>query len=379
MRLSLICISLGMAAALGLNARADNDPAAQVDPLIGTQANQFKDNGNTSPGATRPFGMLYWSPDPVSGDYYRYEKPITRGFSLTHISGPGCGTLGDAPLMVIKGKLLQLPFVRTAPIQAGFRHEDEIAEPGYYSVKLDSGIRVQLAAALRSGLAEIDFPADGDVHTLFVDLSRNLSRVTGADVTVHDGRMTGSVKSAGFCGMEDSHRIYFSFQTDAAPEKQGTFSEAGFAGPGSAEGQRTGGYLIFPAGTRKVHLKVGISYVSVANAEENAANEIPGWKFQELRQQARDEWNDKLSHIDVQGEVRRAVASSRRRSTTRCFTRPSSATPMASTSDSTTRFTMWKKDVCSTLTSPDGISIDARSSFWRCCFPSRRAILQSRW
>lgn len=301
MRLSLICISLGMAAALGLNARADNDPAAQVDPLIGTQTNQFKDNGNTSPGATRPFGMLYWSPDPVSGDYYRYEKPITRGFSLTHISGPGCGTLGDAPLMVIKGKLLQLPFVRTAPIQAGFRHEDEIAEPGYYSVKLDSGIRVQLAAALRSGLAEIDFPADGDVHTLFVDLSRNLSRVTGADVTVHDGRMTGSVKSAGFCGMEDSHRIYFSFQTDAAPEKQGTFSEAGFAGPGSAEGQRTGGYLIFPAGTRKVHLKVGISYVSVANAEENAANEIPGWKFQELRQQARDEWNDKLSHIDVQG------------------------------------------------------------------------------
>jgi predicted alpha-1,2-mannosidase len=290
-----------MSIAVVAQTKAQTDLASQVDPLIGTKTNQFKDNGNTTPGATRPFGMLYWSPDPANGDFYRYETPVTRGFGLTHISGPGCGTLGDAPMMVVKGKLTQLPYVRSAPIQAAFRHEDETAEPGYYAVKLDSGIRVQLAAGERSGLAEIDFPDDGDVHTLFVDLSRNLTRVNDASLSIANGKMTGSVTSAGFCGLEDTHKMYFAYQLEGTPQEQGTFSEAGFAGPGSVSGARTGGYAVFPAGTRKIHVKVGISFVSVANAEANAAKEIPSWDLDALRHEARAAWNEKLGHIEVRG------------------------------------------------------------------------------
>lgn len=292
-----MCILSGLTA----QAKAQTDFAAQVDPFIGTQTNQFKDNGNTVPGATRPFGMLYWSPDPVNGAFYRYETPTTRGFGLTHISGPGCGTLGDAPMMVVKGKLDQLPFVRSSPIQAAFRHEDELAEPGYYSVKLDSGMRVQLAAAERSGLAAIDFPDDGDVHTFFIDLSRNLTRVNDASITVSNGHITGSITSAGFCGLEDTHRMYFAFQIQGSPQQQGTFSEAGFAGPGAANGARTGGYAVFPASTRKIYVRVGISFVSIANAEENAAKEIPNWDLDALRHEARAAWNEKLGHIEVHG------------------------------------------------------------------------------
>ena len=301
MKFAWMCVAMVITVGLATQIKSQTDPASQVDPLIGTKTNQFKDNGNTVPGATRPFGMLYWSPDPANGDFYRYEAPVVRGFGLTHISGPGCGTLGDAPMMVMKGKLQKLPFVRSAPIQSAFRHEDEIAEPGYYAVKLDSGIRVQLAAAQRSGLAEIDFPDDGDVHTLFVDASRNLTRVNDASVSVANGRMTGSVTSAGFCGLEDTHRMYFAFQLEGTPQEQGTFSEAGFAGPGSVDGARTGGYAVFPASTRKILVKVGISFVSVANAEENAATEIPNWDLDGLRWEARLEWNDKLGHIQVSG------------------------------------------------------------------------------
>lgn len=301
MKRTLICLLAFLTATMAVEARAAADHASDVNPFIGTKTSSQKDNGNTIPGATRPFGMLYWSPDPVAGEFYRYETSTTRGFGVSHISGPGCGALGDAPMMVIKGKLQQLPFVRTTPIQAAYRHEDEVAEPGYYSVKLDSGIQVQLAAALRSGLAEVTFPADGDVHTLFVDLSRNLTRVDNAEITVRDGHLSGAVSSGGFCGLGDSHRMYFSFQTDAKADGQGTFSETGIAGPGFVKGRRTGGYLVFPAGTRTVHVKVGISFVSVANAEQNAQKEIPGWNFDELKQQARAEWNEKLSHADVQG------------------------------------------------------------------------------
>lgn len=309
--LALLLFSMGMCAALA-QAQATKDLASEVDPMIGTKTSPLKDDGDTLPGVTRPFGMLYWSPDSGSDGFYHYNNPIVRGFSPMHISGPGCPQLGDAPMMVIKGKLQQLPFVRGSVfrgkefVTAAYRHEDEVAEPGYYSVKLDSGVKVELAAALRSGLAEISLPADGDVHTLFIDLSRNLTRVTDAEMTVHGGRLTGLVSSAGGgCGSDEYHRTYFSYQVEEKAESGGTISEAGFGdGDGSVKGPRTGAYFVFAPGTRTVHLKVGVSYVSAANAEQNAEKEIPDWNFTRLRQEARAEWNEKLSHAEVKGGSR---------------------------------------------------------------------------
>jgi len=67
------------------------------------------------------------------------------------------------------------------------------------------------------------------------------------------------------------------------------------------DGARTGGYAVFPASTRKILVKVGISFVSVANAEENAATEIPNWIWTGSGGRQRSEWNDKLGHIQVSG------------------------------------------------------------------------------
>ncbi|MCW2506450.1 MAG: alpha,2-mannosidase, partial [Actinomycetia bacterium] len=39
------------------------DPVAYVDPLLGSSR-----GGNTWPGATRPFGMIAWSPTSTTGD-----------------------------------------------------------------------------------------------------------------------------------------------------------------------------------------------------------------------------------------------------------------------------------------------------------------------
>jgi predicted alpha-1,2-mannosidase len=308
--LALFFASFGICAST-VQAQTANDLASEVNPMIGTKASlaHSQDNGNTLPGATRPFGMLYWSPDSDSSAFYRYENPAVRGFSLTHVSGAGCGQLGDAPMMVVNGKLQVLPFVRSSGfgsqslVTSAYRHEDEVAEPGYYRVKLDSGIEIELAAALRSGLAEISLPADGDVHTLFIDLSHNLTSVYDAEMTVRDGYMTGSVSSGGGgCGSNEYHRTYFSYQVEEKPDGEGTFSEAGFGtGAGSVKGPRTGAYMVFGPGTRTVHVKVGISYVSVANAAQNAVREIPSWDFARLRQEARADWNENLSRVEVRG------------------------------------------------------------------------------
>ena len=72
------------------SAQSSGDLASQVNPFIGTSTSWIRDNANTLPGAVRPFGMLYWGPDRADGTFYRYEGTATRGFSLTHLSGPGC-------------------------------------------------------------------------------------------------------------------------------------------------------------------------------------------------------------------------------------------------------------------------------------------------
>lgn len=278
------------------------DPVAQVDPFIGTQTNAQGDNGNTLPGATRPFGMLYWSPDPVDGAFYRYETPVTRGFSLMHLSGPGCGAYGDVPIFPMLGIPQQPPPVRSTPYRATFKHSDEVAQPGYYSVKLDSGITVEIAAEVHSGIAQIRYPAGTDVHTLLLDLSRNLTKVVDARIGIDGRNITGSVASGFFCGLENRYRVYFALETEETPQSSGTFNELRVrAGDSSADGPRSGGYVTFSPATSVVHFKVGLSFVSVANAQANLSKEIPGWDFEKVRRDARAAWNNVLSHAIVTG------------------------------------------------------------------------------
>ena len=125
-------------------------PAALVDPFIGTAnaANDF-------PGADLPFGMVQWSPDTPSrpdGGGYAYRDSTITGFSLTHLSGPGCPAAGDVPVLPTVGA------VDTGAV-AGFSHARESASPGGYAVTLDSGVGTELTVTRRSGMARFSFPA----------------------------------------------------------------------------------------------------------------------------------------------------------------------------------------------------------------------------
>lgn len=284
------------------SAQSGGDPVSQVNPFIGTSTSWIQDTGNTMPGAVRPFGMLYWSPDRADGTFYRYEGTAARGFSLTHLSGPGCSVYGDVPILPVLGALQTPPPQHPQPYPAIYKPEDQVAEPGYYAVKLASGIEVQLAAAVHSGIAEFSFPASNEARNIVIDLSRNLTRVNDSDIHVGAQTVTGSVESDEFCGNENHYRVFFALEVDQKPESTGTFNELQVKPRGEAErGPRAGAYLTFSPAARTVHLKVGISFVSVANASLNLRQEIPGWDFAKIRKDARAAWNDALGHVQVEG------------------------------------------------------------------------------
>ena len=94
--------------------------------------------------------------------------------------------------------------------------------------------------------------------------------------------------SGEFCFHENDYRVYFALETEERPQSAGTFDEMQVnEGSNDAKGPRVGGYLAFAPGLETVHVKVGISYVSAANAAMNLEKEIPGWEIEKVRSEHR--------------------------------------------------------------------------------------------
>jgi predicted alpha-1,2-mannosidase len=301
-----------MAAMLAATVAAQQAPradhTADVDPLIGTA-----NGGNTYPGASVPFGMVQWSPDTSDG-FYSYGAHAIQGFSLTHLSGVGCPVFGDMPV---------LPWGESPPDQRdpkhretlAFDHAHESARPGYYSITLSNGTRVELTASARSGIARLSFPegthagllinqggsASTDVHMAFlppVGREQDSERLQLRP----DGTLVGTVTAGGFCGSPTRYTLHVAFKTQTRPLAY-AFWQDGTLLPASvkeANGKHASAWLDFGAQHSEL-LKVGMSYVSDDNALANLKAEIPGWDFDAVATTAHANWQDVLGKIDITG------------------------------------------------------------------------------
>jgi putative alpha-1,2-mannosidase len=190
-----------------------SDPAALVNPMIGTgSGGDVVGQVDTFPGAVAPFGMLSFSPDTPSrpdGGGYNYADSSTTGFSLTHMSGPGCGAFGDFPVLPTTGAISADPLDTTE----AFSHSEEKAAPGSYSVTLNpstsSAIQADLAATARTGIGSFTFPSDNAANLLF-KMGDAQSGNTAADVqVVGDDEVTGEETAGQFCGSPGTYPVHF--------------------------------------------------------------------------------------------------------------------------------------------------------------------------
>jgi predicted alpha-1,2-mannosidase len=76
-------------------------------------------------------------------------------------------------------------------------------------------------------------------------------------------------------------------------------------GTTSATGIDLGGWMRFPAGTRTVHMRVGVSFVDGAGAGANLEAELPGFDFDAVRAAAVDTWRKELGVLTVEGSSER--------------------------------------------------------------------------
>ncbi|MCW2860806.1 MAG: alpha,2-mannosidase, partial [Actinoallomurus sp.] len=267
-----------------------SDPASLVDTRTWTTG-----GGNTFPGADVPYGMVQWSPDTMphrnAGGGYNYGDEQLTGYSLTHVSGPGCGAAGDIPILPITG---DMPSGDPNTATTAFTNAGEVAQAGYYSAQsnLPDTITTQLTETPHSAMGRFTFPSTTQAGFLIKLMnSQNGDSAASAQI-IGNNEIKGSDTSGGFCGDSHQYTVYYDIIFDRP------FTASNVIGGSSPQAVSVN---FDTTKSTAVQAKVGISYVSADNANLNWRTENPGWNFDAVKKAAQQSWNTLLGRINVSG------------------------------------------------------------------------------
>ena len=274
------------------------DYTKYVNPFVGTGG-----HGHTFPGAAVPFGMVQLSPDTrlegwdgCSG--YHYSDSIIYGFSHTHLSGTGVPDYCDILFMPFTdNRFTEIDKNAIRNFTSSFSHDNESAEPGYYSVLLDKyNVKAELTASTRAGYHKYTFPSRKEAK-VFIDL-KHRDKIIESHI-----KITNSNSVSGFRRSESwarDQRVYFYAVFSEDFKKTGVFSDDVYIPEKDyAVGNNIKAIIEFNDPQKPVYVKVGISAISEENAKMNLESDIGGKDFNTVRKEANELWNNYLNKIQV--------------------------------------------------------------------------------
>jgi len=284
------------------------EPADWVDPFLGTATSRWM----LYPGVSTPFSLVKLSPDNQRQQWkagYEYLIENIAGFSHLH-----SWTMGGLLVMPTTGTLKIKPGAENDP-DAGYRsrfsHDNENAKPGYYSVLLDDyDIKVELTSTPRAGFMRLTYPQAEEARILF-----DLKTPTEYGYEVLDAiiKKVSNTEIEGFSKQQSGRyaswnefTLHFVVRFEKPFESMG-----GWAGdeirPDITNIAGKGDIGVFvnyeDHGQGTMHLKTGISLVSIEQARLNLDREMGtyGWDFDQVRKNAYKIWNNLLGKIEVEG------------------------------------------------------------------------------
>jgi predicted alpha-1,2-mannosidase len=310
MKKLLLPLMLLALAACSTQPKADyvTDPANYVDPFIGTGG-----HGHTFPGATVPFGMVQFSPDTRMNDWdgcsgYHTSDHTILGFSTTHLSGTGCSDYGDFRFMPFAGEYEYDEFASVEKqlyydslcSHASFKHEDEAAQAGYYSVVLDDGVKVELTTGDRVGMMRCTFPA-GEKRHLLLDLLHGVNDeyVYETDLFFEEGKnvIQGFRRTRDWAN--DQYLYFYAEFSKPIWYSNGEIIRIDDSEEGTNSPLTT--VFHFMNDDEPLVMRIALSAVDVEGAKNNLKAELGenNFDFDALRQKAYDKWNKELLRYEV--------------------------------------------------------------------------------
>lgn len=273
-----------------VSAKKDSSLISYVNPFIGTGG-----HGHTYPGATMPFAMMQLSPDTRLDGWdgcsgYHYSDKHIYGFSHTHLSGTGVSDYGDILLMPTTSIVFNNGSDGKKGYRSQFSHDTEIAEPGFYKVKLeDTGIDVELTVSVRSGIHKYQFPSAKN-QMLILDLLHRDELLSGSIKRLSETELSGHRHSKAWAKQQ---KLYYYIK----------FSHPISIDLGAAKKQFKNKKAAFQFDNPKnepVYVKIGISPVDEEGAKKNLVTEIGDLTFDQIKEKAQSTWEKQLEKIVVE-------------------------------------------------------------------------------
>ncbi len=319
-----------------------------VDPFIGTSytVSGGYQPSRVYPATVYPFGMVQltpvtgfhggqpWSaPDDSDKTTWRRPKLLNagrnaigkfKGFSATSFQGPGCNLNFDFPMMVTTsratrngwlkefGRARDSSLVNDLKIKSRYilvknkaardansaDQDKEWASPGYYRVKTQSNVLIELTVTQRTGFAKFTFPSSANDAYFFLTShtgtqdrdSNNLRSFTkNRSVGGENRGFDAQIRAGTFCS--EGHFRYVIYLRG---EFDRTYSTS------STRSDKEETRFNFDVRNSKVlHMKFSLSYVSHEQAGENLNSENSKWNFAAVKTAADKEWNLYLNAIQI--------------------------------------------------------------------------------
>lgn len=262
-----------------------------VDPFLGTGG-----HGHVYPGATVPFGMVQLSPDNGTEGWdwsggYHYSSDSIAGFSHTHLSGTGIGDWCDISVL----PLADTNLIQQEKIKIPFKHANEKASPGFYSVALENGVQCSFTATERCGYHQYKFNGNNAWLQFDMGFSINWDKSTnGMLQLINDTTLVGYRYSTGWA---KNQRVFFAaIFSSPVIAKQFLNSQKNDVLQDTGKSVKT--VLQFNLNGEPLLVKVGISSVGIVNALM-AINEMQQQTFNQVVQKAAALWEKELSKITI--------------------------------------------------------------------------------
>ena len=175
------------------------------------------------------------------------------------------------------------------PIISTSWDQERVTPYSYYVQIADNTIDVSLAVSHQSAIYDFEF-SNPDQPATVILCSDN-------------GKMNAQGSHAeGYQQLSSSMRIFFSGEFSVKPIECGVLRDGEIqSGQARAEGRQASVAFRFPAGTRKVSLRYGISLIGETQASHNLAREQKGFNRLAVEKKGRKVWNETLGHIQVKG------------------------------------------------------------------------------
>lgn len=311
--ISIILLSIN----IGLYAQAKK-LIDYVNPLVGSLEVPVTDAGTHSSGVEHgrtipivgvPNGMTSWVPQTAPTEQkcvcpYYYHDYKFQGFRASHWVNGGCTQdYGSVTIMPISGGLKIKPEERAT----FFSHKLESSTPAYYRAFLpELGINAEMTGLSHSGLFRFEFnrneakyivvDVNSDEGLGLIQIDPEKRQIKGYN-PVHR-IYNGFGKSAGFSG-------YFVIEFSDEFEDFGTWSNWKMSPKNTFErGLKTsvGGYVKLATNIKIASVKVGTSFTSMTEAENNLKAEIKGFDFDVVKERSENEWTNRLGTIQVRSD-----------------------------------------------------------------------------